>query len=157
MKREKIVVRTGVIGIIANVLLSLFKALVGIFSGSIAILLDAVNNLSDALSSVITIVSTKLAGRKPDKRHPFGHGRLEYISAGLIAIMAAGPEIRRKDLDMAAELSAVFDRLWVAAEGGIPTKIHNGGNQTFTSSLSSAKSSAVASSNGILSCSGGYS
>ena len=87
MKREKIIVRTGVIGIIANVLLSLFKALVGIFSGSIAILLDAVNNLSDALSSVITIVSTKLAGRKPDKRHPFGHGRLEYISAGLIAII----------------------------------------------------------------------
>lgn len=87
MKREKIIVRTGFIGIVANVFLAAFKGFVGFLSGSIAVTLDAVNNLSDALSSVITIVSTKLANKKPDKKHPFGLGRLEYLSAGLIAVI----------------------------------------------------------------------
>lgn len=87
ISREKIIIRTGVIGIIANVFLSAFKAAVGLLSGSIAITLDAVNNLSDALSSVITIVSTKLAGRRPDKKHPYGHGRIEYLSAVTISVI----------------------------------------------------------------------
>lgn len=64
-----------------------FKAAVGLFSGSIAVILDAVNNLTDALSSVITIVSAKLAGKKPDKKHPYGYGRIEYISAVTIAVI----------------------------------------------------------------------
>ena len=79
--RERIIVRTSVIGIAANLFLALTKATVGILSNSIAIVLDAVNNLSDALSSVITIVGTKLAGREADKKHPFGYGRIEYLSA----------------------------------------------------------------------------
>ncbi len=83
--REKIIVRTSIIGIIANVLLAGFKAFVGLLSNSIAIILDAVNNLSDALSSVITIVGTKLAGKKPDRKHPLGYGRIEYLSALLVA------------------------------------------------------------------------
>lgn len=87
MNREKVIVRTGVIGILANLFLSGFKAAVGFFSGSIAITLDAVNNLTDALSSVITIVSTKLAGKTPDKKHPFGHGRIEYLSTAIIAFI----------------------------------------------------------------------
>ncbi len=87
MTRDKIIIRTGVIGIIANVFLSAFKAVIGLLSGSIAITLDAVNNLSDALSSVITIVSTKLAGRTPDKKHPYGHGRIEYIGAVIISVI----------------------------------------------------------------------
>lgn len=87
MNREKVIVRTGVIGILANLFLSGFKAAVGFFSGSIAITLDAVNNLTDALSSVITIVSTKLAGKTPDKKHPFGHGRIEYLSTAMIAFI----------------------------------------------------------------------
>ena len=62
-EREKTIVRTSILGIVANVLLAAFKAVVGVISNSIAITLDAVNNLSDALSSVITIVGTKLAGR----------------------------------------------------------------------------------------------
>ncbi len=79
--RKKIIIRTSIVGILANVMLALFKAGVGLISNSIAIVLDAVNNLSDALSSVITIVGARVAGREPDKKHPFGHGRVEYISA----------------------------------------------------------------------------
>ena len=78
--REKTVVRTGIVGIVANVLLAGFKAAAGLAVNSIAMVLDAVNNLSDALSSVITIIGTKIAGKKPDKKHPLGHGRVEYLS-----------------------------------------------------------------------------
>ena len=79
--------RTSVIGILANIVLVIFKALVGFASGSIAIILDAVNNLTDALSSVITIVGTKLANRAPDKGHPVGHGRMEYLTTMLVAVV----------------------------------------------------------------------
>lgn len=85
LARGRIIVRTSVIGIIVNVLLAAFKGAVGLTTNSIAILLDAVNNLSDALSSVITVAGAKLAGRKPDWKHPFGHGRYEYFSAMIIA------------------------------------------------------------------------
>jgi len=85
--RDQIIIRTSVIGILANFFLAGFKAVVGVLSHSIAIVLDAVNNLSDAASSLITIVGTKLAGRKPDKKHPFGHGRIEYLSAMIIAMI----------------------------------------------------------------------
>ena len=83
--REKTIVRTSVIGIIANVLLAAFKAAVGIISNSIAVTLDAVNNLSDALSSVITIIGAKLGAKKPDKKHPLGYGRIEYLSSMIVA------------------------------------------------------------------------
>ena len=83
--RDKLIIRTSMIGIITNVLLALFKAAVGILSRSIAVVLDAVNNLSDAVSSIITIIGTKLAGRQPDKKHPLGHGRIEYLSAMIVA------------------------------------------------------------------------
>ena len=85
--REKIIVRTSVIGIIANVLLAAFKAVIGLVSNSIAIVMAAVNNISDAGSSLITIIGTKLAGREPDKKHPFGYGRIEYLSAMIISVI----------------------------------------------------------------------
>ena len=85
--REKIIVRTSIIGIIANVFLAAFKAVVGLMTNSIAIVLDAVNNISDAGSSIITIIGTKLAGREPDKKHPFGYGRIEYLSAMIISVI----------------------------------------------------------------------
>ncbi|MBQ1376163.1 MAG: cation transporter [Clostridia bacterium] len=85
--REKTIIKTSVTGIVVNVLLAAFKALAGIMSNSIAITLDAVNNLSDALSSVITIVGTKLSGKAPDKKHPFGYGRIEYLSAMIISVI----------------------------------------------------------------------
>ena len=79
--------RTSVLGIAANVLLAAFKAVVGMLTHSIAVTMDAVNNLSDAMSSVITIVGTKLAGKAPDKKHPLGYGRVEYLSATIISII----------------------------------------------------------------------
>ena len=85
--RDSIIIRTSVIGILANIALAAFKAAVGLSSNSIAIVMDAVNNLSDAASSVITIVGTKLAGREPDKKHPFGYGRIEYLSATIISLL----------------------------------------------------------------------
>lgn len=86
-KRETLIIRTSVIGMAANVFLAAIKAVIGLFSHSIAIVLDAVNNLSDALSSVITIIGTRLAGREPDKKHPFGYGRIEYLSSLVIALI----------------------------------------------------------------------
>lgn len=85
--REKEIIKVSIIGIIANLFLAAFKAAIGALTNSIAITLDAVNNLSDVLSSIITIIGTRIAGRKPDKKHPLGHGRVEYLSAGLIAII----------------------------------------------------------------------
>lgn len=87
MDRSSQIIRTSVIGIVANVLLAAFKAIVGIMASSVAIVMDAVNNLSDALSSVITIVGTKLSQRPADHKHPFGFGRVEYFSAIIIAVI----------------------------------------------------------------------
>ena len=84
-EREKTIVKTSVIGIIANVMLSAFKAFVGFASNSIAVTLDAVNNLSDALSSVVTIIGAKLGAKQPDKKHPLGYGRIEYLSSMIVA------------------------------------------------------------------------
>ncbi|MCR4719401.1 MAG: cation diffusion facilitator family transporter [Firmicutes bacterium] len=85
--RDKVIIRTSIIGILANVFLAVFKAVVGVMSNSIAIVMDAVNNISDAASSVITIVGTKLAGKQADKKHPFGYGRIEYLSAMVISLL----------------------------------------------------------------------
>ena len=87
MDRSKQIIRTSWIGIAANVLLAGFKAVVGVLASSVAIVMDAVNNLSDALSSVITIVGTKLSQRPADRKHPFGFGRIEYFSAIIIAVI----------------------------------------------------------------------
>lgn len=85
--RNRLIIRTSIIGILANVFLAGFKAVVGLLTHSIAIIMDAVNNLTDAASSLITIIGTKLAAKEPDKKHPFGHGRVEYLSAMVIAVL----------------------------------------------------------------------
>ena len=87
MNRSKQIIRTSYIGIAANVLLAAFKAAVGIVANSVAVVMDAVNNLSDALSSIITIVGTKLSARPADLKHPFGYGRVEYFTAIIIAVI----------------------------------------------------------------------
>ena len=87
LNREKTIIRTSVIGIIANILLVGFKAFVGFLAGSISIVMDALNNLTDALSSIITIIGTKLSNKKPDREHPFGHGRVEFITSMIIAFL----------------------------------------------------------------------
>ncbi len=85
--RGKTIVRTSIVGIAANVFLAAFKAVIGLGVHSIAIVLDAVNNITDAGSSLITIIGTCLAGKAPDRKHPFGHGRAEYLSAMLISFL----------------------------------------------------------------------
>lgn len=80
--REKYGVFSGIVGIILNVFLSASKVVTGALTGAISVLSDGINNLSDAASSVVTLLGFKLAGKKEDKEHPFGHGRIEYF-AGL--------------------------------------------------------------------------
>ena len=94
--RSKKIVRTSIIGILTNLGLVAIKAVVGLFANSISIIMDAINNLSDALSSVITIVGTKLSQKKPDAKHPYGHGRIEYLTSliiGIIIIVAGSAAI----------------------------------------------------------------
>ena len=85
--REKAIVKTSVVGIVTNIFLVGFKAFVGLVSNSIAVILDAVNNLSDALSSVVTIIGAKLGAKQPDKKHPLGYGRIEYLSSMIVAAL----------------------------------------------------------------------
>ncbi len=85
--REKTVIRTSFIGIVANVFLAAFKLIIGFLSSSVAVVMDAVNNISDVLSSVVTIIGTKLANKRADRKHPMGHGRIEYLSTLIIAAL----------------------------------------------------------------------
>ena len=87
MDRQRIIVRTGIIGIVVNLLLSGFKAVVGLAAHSISIVLDAVNNLSDALSSIITIIGAKLSAKPADRKHPMGYGRIEFLTSTVIAML----------------------------------------------------------------------
>ena len=87
MNREKVIVRTSLLGILGNVVLVAGKAIIGFLANSVSIILDAINNLTDALSSTITIIGTKLAHKKPDAKHPYGHGRVEYITSMIISII----------------------------------------------------------------------
>ena len=130
MNRSQIIVRTSIIGILANVFLASFKAVTGLLTHSIAIVLDAVNNLSDATSSLITIIGTRLAGKEPDRKHPFGHGRIEYLSAMVIAVIVlyAGitsfVESVKKILDPTAPEYTTVSLIIVAA--GVLVKIFLG-------------------------------
>lgn len=85
--REKYGILSGAVGIVLNILLCVGKFIVGAASNSIAITADAFNNLSDAGSSIVTLFGFKLSAKKPDKDHPFGHGRFEYISALAVAFL----------------------------------------------------------------------
>lgn len=108
MGRQEKIIKTSTIGIIVNLILVAFKTVIGILTNSIAITLDAINNLTDALSSIITIIGIKLAGKAPDKDHPYGHGRIEYFSsfiiavivlwAGISALMESWPKIFTPDI-----------------------------------------------------------
>lgn len=85
--REKLGVASGVVGIICNVILCVFKFFVGSVTNSVSITADAINNLSDAGTNVVTIAGAKLSSKPVDKEHPFGHGRIEYISALVVAFL----------------------------------------------------------------------
>ena len=85
--RERYGMLSGITGIIVNVLLAAAKFIIGTASHSIAITGDALNNLSDAGSNVVTLVGFRMAGAKPDKEHPFGHGRIEYVAALVVGFI----------------------------------------------------------------------
>ena len=108
--RSKVIVRTSIIGILGNIGLVVLKAIVGIFAHSIAIIMDAINNLSDALSSTITIIGTKLSQKKPDAKHPYGHGRVEYITSLAIGVII-----------IVAGVGAIVESIKSIIEGGKPT------------------------------------
>ena len=86
-ERDSLVVRTSITGIIANLVLAAFKFFAGLMAHSMAIQADAINNMSDAASSIVTIVGTKLAAKPADKKHPFGYGRMEYLSSMVIGTL----------------------------------------------------------------------
>lgn len=87
MDRSKEIVRVSIVGILVNLFLVAVKAVIGFLARSTSVLLDAVNNFSDALSSLITIIGTKLAHKPADKDHPYGYGRIEYLSSMIIAVI----------------------------------------------------------------------
>ena len=112
MNREALIVRTSIIGILGNVLLVAAKATIGLIAGSISVILDAVNNLTDTLSSIVTIIGTKLSTKKPDKDHPYGHGRIEYVTSLIVAIIvlvAGGSAIYESINSLISDSQAVYE------------------------------------------------
>jgi len=112
MNRNKQIVKYSLFGILLNVFLSLSKAIVGIFALSISIILDAVNNLTDALSSIITIIGVKLANKRPDKKHPYGHGRIEYLTSliiGVIILITGGASLYESILKIINPVQATYE------------------------------------------------
>ena len=85
--REKYGVLGGVLGIVCNIFLFVVKLIIGLFLNAIAIMSDAFNNLTDSFSSIVSIISAKMSNKKPDKDHPFGHGRIEYISTLIVSFI----------------------------------------------------------------------
>lgn len=151
--RSKLIVRTGIVGILTNITLAFFKMLVGMFSNSIAVTLDAVNNLTDSISSVITIIGIKLAAKPADREHPLGHGRIEYLSAILIAgiIFFAGAvslyesvmkiinpsETTYTSFTLFVIVVAVFTKIWLG------TYTRKKGKETSSDSLVASGSDAM--------------
>ena len=85
--RNSVIIRTSILGITANLILAALKCTAGLFANSIAFILDGINNVSDSLSSLVTIIGIHLASKQPDKEHPLGHGRIEYLSALIVAVL----------------------------------------------------------------------
>ena len=152
MSRQDKIVKTSIIGIVVNLILVAFKATIGILVNSIAITLDAVNNLTDALSSIITIIGTKLAGRAPDKNHPYGYGRIEYFSsviiaaivlwAGITALMESWPKIFNPDVTSYNTVSLVIIAVAVVVKFALGKYVKNVGENINSQALVASGSDA---------------
>ena len=161
MSRQEKIVKTSVIGIVVNIILVIFKATIGILVNSIAITLDAVNNLTDALSSIITIIGTKLAGKAPDKAHPYGYGRIEYFSsviiaaivlwAGITALMESWPKIFNPDVTSYTTVSLVIIAVAVVVKFALGRYVKGVGEEINSQALVASGSDAFF--DGILSLS----
>ncbi len=159
--RDRVIVRTSLIGIGANLALAGGKAVAGLLAHSIAVVLDAVNNLSDAMSSLITIIATKLAGRAPDKKHPLGYGRIEYLStmiiaaivlyAGVTALIESVKKIINPETPDYSVLTLVIIAVAVAAKVLLGLYFRKMGKQVNSGSLQASGSDAL--SDAILSAS----
>ena len=150
--REKVIVRASAVGILTNVVLAAFKAFVGLASNSIAITLDAVNNLSDAMSSVITIIGAKLAGKAPDKKHPFGYGRVEYMSslivaaivlyAGITSLIESVKKIIHPEVSDYSLLTLIIIAVAILVKLALGRYVKNKGNEVNSGSLIASGSDA---------------
>ncbi len=112
--RENLGIFSGILGIICNTILCIAKFIVGSLTRCVSITADAINNLSDAASSVITLVGTKIANKPIDKDHPFGHGRIEYVSALIVAflIFLMGFELGKDSIAKIINPEAVEFNIW---------------------------------------------
>lgn len=153
MTRQEKIIKTSVIGIVVNLILVAFKAFVGIVTNSIAITLDAVNNLTDALSSIITIIGAKLANRPPDKNHPYGYGRIEYFSsviiavivlwAGITAFMESWPKIFTPDVTNYTTVSLVIIAVAIVVKLSLGRYVKGVGEEINSQALVASGSDAL--------------
>lgn len=153
MTRQDKIIKTSVIGIVVNLILVAFKAFVGIVTNSIAITLDAVNNLTDALSSIITIIGVKLANKPRDKKHPYGYGRIEYISSAIIAaivlwagvtsFMESWPKIFTPDATNYTTVSLVIIAVAVIVKLGLGQYVKRVGKDINSQALVASGSDAL--------------
>lgn len=112
--REKYGVLGGTVGIVTNIILACAKLIIGTFSGSISITADAVNNFSDAGSSIITLIGFKMANKPADTSHPFGHGRIEYISGLIVAfiVLIFGVELMKSSVERIINPTEIIYSTW---------------------------------------------
>ena len=152
-ERSGEIVKASIIGIGVNVMLAGLKAAIGLLSNSIAVILDAVNNLSDALSSMITIIGTRLAGKQPDKEHPLGYGRIEYLSAliisaivlyaGITSLTESVKKIIHPEIPEYTPVSLILLAAAVAAKILLGTYMKRVGNRVNSGSLVASGSDAL--------------
>ena len=152
--RNKKIIQTSIIGIIGNLILVGMKVTIGLIVNAISIVSDGINNLTDALSSLITIIGTKLSGKKPDKEHPYGHGRIEYItsfiiallivSAGVIAIFeAVSGLIKQTEVAKYTTLSLIIIAAGIVIKAGIAVLYKINGKRYNSDALSASGTEAI--------------
>lgn len=133
----------GIFGIVTNVVLFVFKILAGVLSGSISVVADAVNNLSDAGSSVVTVLGFRLSGRPADAEHPYGHARYEYITGFIVSliVLIIGILLMKSSIDKIINPSPVETGVWTFVVLGVAIagKLWQGGlYKNFGKSIDSA-------------------
>ena len=152
--RNKKIIQTSIIGIIGNLILVGMKVTIGLIVNAISIVSDGINNLTDALSSLITIIGTKLSGKKPDKEHPYGHGRIEYItsfiiallivSAGVIAIFeAVSGLIKQTEVAKYTTLSLIIIAAGIVIKAGLAVLYKINGKRYNSDALSASGTDAI--------------
>lgn len=159
MDRNKNIVKISIIGILVNITLAVLKGIIGITGNSISVISDALNNLSDVLSSIITIIATKLSSKRPTEKHPYGYGRIEYFSsviiaiiisfAGISAFMESFSKILNPDVASHSKLGMLIIAIAVAVKFILGAFVKSKGIKLNSSNLIASGTDAV--SDGVLS------